>query len=96
MLGRRKESVGTTTTAYTGETRRRPSINYILASLLTVAGAVLLWLCAFSTPFIRSIYYVGLADGNADRLGTFGFCFRRGVIVCQQEVGVSITSGNST
>lgn len=90
MFGRRKNSdVGTVTTTYTETTSRRPSVNYILASLLTLAGAVLLWLCAFSTPFIRSIYYIGLRGGDADRLGTFGYCVRRGSIRCIQKVGVS-------
>lgn len=88
MFGRRKNSdVGTVTTTYTETTSRRPSVNYILASLLTLAGAVLLWLCAFSTPFIRSIYYIGLRGGDADRLGTFGYCVRRGSIRCIQKVG---------
>lgn len=86
MFGRSKD-----TDTYVETRRSKPSVNYIIASLLTLAGAVLLWLCAFSTPFIRSIYYIGLLGGDADRLGTFGFCaFRDGVDGCiNKQVGVS-------
>ena len=71
--------------------KSRPSINFLLASLLTVAGAVLLWLCAFSAVYINSIYYILMRDRVGDRLGTFGYCVTRGeVFGCSEsQVGVS-------
>ncbi|KAJ9110990.1 hypothetical protein QFC20_002757 [Naganishia adeliensis] len=63
-------------TAVPVHTRTRFPLNLAVATLFTLAASVCLWLAAFSTPFIKRIYYLGInRQGGSTRFGTFGYCY---------------------
>jgi hypothetical protein len=56
-------------------TRRAFPLNLTLATLLTLAASVCLWLAGFSTPFIKRIYYLVInQEGGDTKFGAFGYC----------------------
>lgn len=78
-------------TAVPVHTRSRFPLNLAVATLFTLAASVCLWLAAFSTPFIKRIYYLGInREGGSTKFGTFGYCYGMEEIRCiPRDVGVS-------
>lgn len=78
-------------TAVPVHTRTRFPLNLAVATLFTLAACVCLWLAAFSTPFIKRIYYLGInRQGGSTRFGTFGYCYGVEETRCiPRDVGVS-------
>jgi hypothetical protein len=83
-------------TAAPVHTRTRFPLNLALATLLTLAASVCLWLAAFSTPFIKRIYYLGInREGGSTKFGTFGYCYGVDDVRCiPRDVGVSLSVFN--
>lgn len=72
-------------------TRRAFPLNLTVATMLTLGGAVYLWLAGFSTPFIKRIYYLRInQEGGGSKYGTFGYCAGGDLARCSsRSVGVS-------
>lgn len=79
-------------TAAAVHTRTRFPLNLALATFLTLVASVCLWLAAFSTPFIKRIYYLGInRQGGSTKFGTFGYCYGVDDVRCiPRDVGVSL------
>ncbi|KAI5451755.1 hypothetical protein NCC49_001402 [Naganishia albida] len=86
-------------TAAAVHTRTRFPLNLALATFLTLVASVCLWLAAFSTPFIKRIYYLGInRQGGSTKFGTFGYCYGVDDVRCiprDWTAGVNTPVGSS-
>lgn len=67
---------------------------YLESAISTLVGTILLFLCTFSTPFIKGLYYAKTTERELIRLGTFGFCKGQDGQTCSgPSIGVSMGLG---